>query len=462
MRVLLVTPYPPARDGLASYAVQLAKSLRGRGDTVEVVSPAPSGAEHSADFSTVAGLLSIMRLSRRADRTLVQFHPLFFLPGPSRLERLRQVLTLGLLFRWGRNLEVYVHEADYGAAARAGIRLAVLRWMWQQARRVLVHTNRERGQIIEAFQLDPSRVGVVEHGAGFIPKTHGEKIEARSALGIADRAFVFLCIGFIQPHKGFDRAARCFELLGKHPDIRLDIVGSVRVSTPEHDAYLRMLRRMIAANPAAHLHESYVNDVLFDRWILASDVVVLPYRQIWSSSVMERAGLFEKATIITPVGGLPDQARGNTVVVRNEAEMVAAMAQLAGVTPPAAGPSDSADGTTGREWAQRVITERARSLRSWHEPLADVRVQSRFPTQSIPALSLPLPPRSMGPKAVVLRVVHRLTRWELWPIVDHVNQLRWALVADGTGEESERATSSGAGADVEPDSADALKEDRIS
>ena len=53
MKTLIVSPYPPARDGLANYAVQLAKSLRAQGDRVTVISPYPSGAEHHADFGSL-------------------------------------------------------------------------------------------------------------------------------------------------------------------------------------------------------------------------------------------------------------------------------------------------------------------------------------------------------------------------------------------------------------------------
>ena len=46
---------------------------------------------------------------------------------------------------------------------------------------------------------------------------------------------------------------------------------------------------------------------MFDRWIVAADTVVLPYRHIWSSSVAERAALFGRPVIATRVGGLADQ-----------------------------------------------------------------------------------------------------------------------------------------------------------
>ena len=42
-------------------------------------------------------------------------------------------------------------------------------------------------------------------------------------------------------------------------------------------------------------------------FIVAADTVVLPYRHIWSSSVAERAAMFDRPVIATKVGGLADQ-----------------------------------------------------------------------------------------------------------------------------------------------------------
>ena len=44
MRTLVVSPYPPARDGIAAYALQQVRALRRAGDDVEVLSPGPSAA----------------------------------------------------------------------------------------------------------------------------------------------------------------------------------------------------------------------------------------------------------------------------------------------------------------------------------------------------------------------------------------------------------------------------------
>src|SRR3546814_3813969 len=54
----------------------------------------------------------------------------------------------------------------------------------------------------------------------------------------------------------------------------------------------------------------YVSDEEFDRWLVAADCLVLPYREIWSSSVIERAGIYGVPVIATDVGGLAAQGIG--------------------------------------------------------------------------------------------------------------------------------------------------------
>src|SRR5206468_4239631 len=105
---------------------------------------------------------------------------------------------------------------------------------------------------------------------------------------------VFVCPGFLQPSKGFDRAVAAFaDAVGSgapaSPPPRLYVVGSVRVSDPETEAYVERLAAACASVPGTTLVRGFVDDAEFDRWICAADVVVLPYRRSFSSGVLARA-----------------------------------------------------------------------------------------------------------------------------------------------------------------------------
>ena len=298
MKVLLATPYPPLRDGIAAYAAQVA---------------------------------AIARTFRA-------------LPG----------------------LAVTVHEVDHDRGRGRSREARAWRRLWAAVPTVRLHTEEERERFAAGFDYPNERIDVVHHGARFVKAYDGDRKAARAELGIADDAFTFLCIGFVQPHKGFDRAVRAFASLDRaERALRLDVVGSVRVATSEHDAYVAYLERLADTTPGTHLHLGFVSDVRFDQWIAASDAVVIPYRRIWSSSVLERALLFDRPVVTTAVGGLADQSGGAARLVHDPEELVVAMAELADV----AVTSIDEPGGRPRDGAQARIRQRARALHDWIDPL---------------------------------------------------------------------------------------------
>lgn len=72
-RILVVSPYPPVRDGIATYALQTVRALRRQGHDVEVLSPGPSAAHHHLDLVGPRGALALAKRIRDYDRVIVQF-----------------------------------------------------------------------------------------------------------------------------------------------------------------------------------------------------------------------------------------------------------------------------------------------------------------------------------------------------------------------------------------------------
>jgi glycosyltransferase involved in cell wall biosynthesis len=309
--------------------------------------------------------------------------------------------------------------------------------MWRSVDRVTVHTEPERESFVRAFGLAEERVALEKHGQHFQRHTRLDRAGARARLGIPNDQFMFLSIGFIQPHKGFDRAVRAFAGLGDH-GCRLDVVGSVRVEDPGFLAHLDELRSLAAATPGAEIHAGYVGDEEFDRWLVAADVVVLPYRHIWSSSVIERANLYERPVVATRVGGLGQQARPGTVLVDDDEALAAAMRDAAGVeddvaTPPRFAEVWDVGNGADREAVMAEIRARAAARRGsvTAAPAGEVApapTHASAPLRRLPALGLPEPSSARFGAGLLKRAVRRLTLWELEPVVEQVNQLQRAAV----------------------------------
>jgi glycosyltransferase involved in cell wall biosynthesis len=443
MRILMVSPYPPKRDGIATYAAQAVAHLQAQGHEVEVLSPEPSAAHHHLDFQ--AGPRFGAALARRVgayDKIVLQWHPAFFYRSSAPLHRAAVDAALAVAFHMAKEVEVWVHEFEYDDARGKGLRAQACRALFRSADGLYFHSETERARFLEAVPVDPASTHLAQHGATFVRRSEVSREQARESLGVDPDGTVFLCIGFIQEHKGFDRAVRAFAGMGTQ-GARLDIVGSTRLDEPDFVAHLNELDRLCASTPGAHLHEGYVSDELFDRWIIASDVVVLPYRHIWSSGVMERAALYEVPVIATRVGGLAEQAAGRLVTfVEDDTELAAAMWKAAGLTGIR---EETPWDLTGGDVFERVQSEvRARARRArggdvaftggTHSAPAPAAVDRAatgrvaLAVRRLPAFSRP-PATSLRPGVSQLKkAVRRLISWEVDPVVHHEHLLQQAVV----------------------------------
>ena len=433
----MVGPYPPVRDGIASYTVQEVQRLLADGHDVEVLSPGPSAAHHHLDLRSARGPLALAKRVRAYDRVIVQFHPdVFYAENMTPARRDAATLGLAAVFAIG-NVEVRLHEVNYAWGQDSSRSGALFRALWRLPKRITVHTEEERTRFCEAMQLPATRVDLLDHGTHFARRTDASRADARDRLGLGAAGHVFLSIGFIQPHKGFDRAVRAFAASGAaEAGATLHVVGSVRVEEDAYLSYLDDLRKLVADTPGVHLHDGYVSDELFDVWVVAADTLVLPYRFIWSSGVMERAELYERPVIATRVGGLHGQAGPNVTLVDDEHALAAAIRASAGIAaavpvrlPAAPWPVTPVvpGGPPDRLAIQAEIRQRAAAATAAHPRSARV-ARSRVPAESAPEslrdirlLDPPSPASSRLSAEVVKRAIRKLTAWEIDPVVHQLN-----------------------------------------
>ncbi len=328
MRILLVSTVPPTRCGIATYAAQEAARLREEGHEVTIASLDGAGeAALKLDLKRAAEIGRLAALVPSYDRCILHYQHDFFFTGLDQRQLVIHNALLAGLFAHG--VEVVAHEVIYDLLAGGAGRLVqhTERLKWRAAKRIVVHTLPEESRL--RALVPGARIVRRDHDLYFRAFRDVDQATARRELDVPAAARVFLCIGFLQRHKGFDRAMAAF---ASNPasDARLYVVGSARVEHPEIRAHVEELRQLAARDPRVVFHERFPSDAEFDTWIAASDVVVLPYREIWSSSVAARARLLGRRVIATAVGGLADQLGSGDVVVQGDAELAAA---LRGVSP---------------------------------------------------------------------------------------------------------------------------------
>jgi glycosyltransferase involved in cell wall biosynthesis len=443
VKVLVVSPFPPLRDGVGRYAAQEVEGLRADGHEVEVMAPVACAAHHVVDLKHGLGMRHLLRYADRYDRVILQYQPANYHRRSKGFSRLLTNIGMWMCFRSLANLTVVCHEIEYPAPGwrRWKPTALVKRRAWRSARNVVFHTEREVEEMRDRLGVVPRGYSVRPHGGHFRRATSEGRSAARERLGRDQHELLLLCIGFIQPHKGFDRALRAFARV-PGSRARLVIVGSIREETPDGLAHLEELRSLAAADPRAELRVEMLSDEGFDRWIVASDVVVLPYREIWSSGVFERAKLLGRPVIATDAGGIRDQASGDDVVVSDEDGLAKAMNDLVDEGPLQELPTpDSVEEAAGYVAAEAARRRGRGTVRPG--PLGDA-VHRLEEAAAITPMVLRSPRPVIGRALDVgRRVIFRILGWLVVPVVGQVNAFnRGAAEAlGGIADELERLRS---------------------
>lgn len=322
MKYLMISSYPPMKCGIGVYAYQMSKSLENEGELVDVLSPIEGGGDIKTDLRGYFNILKVLQYSRRCDKIILQYHEAFYYADRNLWNLFSIFCThisfIFLFFLLKDKIEVIVHEIPYVHTSKVDCFLEKMKWRICQ--KMVFHTHKEV-EIFESayFRLSPDQYIINCHNRYFLKYCEESRNESRRKLGISTASIIFLCIGFIQPHKGFDIALNSFK--DTKMSMELYVVGSLRVQWGDYIDYLNNLVGLSKEIPNAHVVNQYLTDEEFDRWINASDVIVIPYKEIWSSGVVARAKLFEKPVIARNTGGLKDQLEKTDLVFDNDADL---------------------------------------------------------------------------------------------------------------------------------------------
>ena len=196
---------------------------------------------------------------------------------------------------------------------------------YNQADKVLVHsTSALRGLVssgISEDKLTKIREGNFLHQ---LRQSNLSASQAKELLGVPADARLLLFFGWIQPRKGLDLLIEAFALLRRdHADLYLVIAG---LPGEDFRPYQNLINSLGIADRV----------VLALRWIPSdevpnyfgpADVVVLPYRRIHFSAVLQLAYAHGKPLIVTNVGGIDEtvsEDHTGIVAVSPDAQGIAA------------------------------------------------------------------------------------------------------------------------------------------
>jgi glycosyltransferase involved in cell wall biosynthesis len=336
-----VTPHPSQIALLTGgadqpYALGLTKALLAQGLTLDVIAGDELDNEEFRNTPSLrflnlrgnqdpkAGFLSkalrvLAYYWRLIGYALFAKPPIFHILWNNKFEAFDRTLLTLYYKALGKKVILTVHNVN--AAKRDGgdtpLNRFTLRFQYQHADHIFVHTDKMKSELVAEFAVRESAVTVIPFGINnAAPHTSLTPAQARQKLGIGPAEKVILFFGNIAPYKGLEYLVDAFrEVSPRHADYRLLIIGTPKLGS---ETYWTELRNKVSAiDPARTLQRlEFVPDADTEIYFKASDVLVLPYTEIFQSGVLVLGYSFGLPAIVADVGSLrEDVVEGRTGLV---------------------------------------------------------------------------------------------------------------------------------------------------
>jgi glycosyltransferase involved in cell wall biosynthesis len=195
------------------------------------------------------------------------------------------------------------------------------------ARRIIVHSNYIKTKLSDTFKIDPNKIVVIPHGNFdfYIPNISMNKCESRKKLGLKGSSHIILFFGYIREYKGLDLLLEAFETAASEdPQLELLIAGE-----PSSGVLLNKYQEIIRQSEVQEriiTHFNYIPAKEVAEYLVASDTVVLPYKNIDHSGIVHLAYSFDKPVIATKVGDFEEsieQGKSGFILEINNAKCLA-------------------------------------------------------------------------------------------------------------------------------------------
>lgn len=302
------------KNGILRFVQEQVASYVENGFPVNTVSLTPSETcNFSFNLGSLCGAFRWFLLAAKPKKALVVLHfynGIIFRKNPKlgRLSTLAlyilQILALAALGRMSSDSMVYFHELETNSEL-GWKRKWIINFSLKPFKMLVFYNNAFRLAVTSAYaDLSGRPFRIEDHSLHMTRLFTGSQNAARESLRVPAESVIFLCLGFIVRSKGFDCAIEAF-CKANRQDAYLYIVGSAGTDD-DANAFCGLLQTMAAGNSRVRIINQFVDDVAFDAWLQAADVVILPYRSISSSSVGARATVYRKTLFISNLPSLSD------------------------------------------------------------------------------------------------------------------------------------------------------------
>lgn len=167
--------------------------------------------------------------------------------------------------------------------------------------RVIVHCREARGLMADRYGRkneahEVSHPNLIEYYPNQISKQ-----DARQKLNLSENVRVFLFLGGVRPNKGLETLITAFKDLEDQNSILL-IAGK----PDTRNRYGEQLQQLASSDPRIRFHFGFIPDEELQVFYNASDIVVLPFTSILTSTSTILAMSFARPVIAPRMGCLPE------------------------------------------------------------------------------------------------------------------------------------------------------------
>jgi glycosyltransferase involved in cell wall biosynthesis len=324
VKVLYLSPYPPARDGIGSYTWTLANAVKDRGAEIAIVVPraySDSPPEVIGALTWAGHNYGDMRsvvAAWKPDIIHVQFAIAAFGGRTTALLRWLAVLQRDV----GVPIVATLHEYSRESLLLPLLGRAIHRYVASRCDVIVVHTSSAVTGVISRCGLPATKVVLIPHPtAAPAPCTSSAELRARFELGDAR---VLLAFGFIHIDKGLDDLVRALSIVrqkspGLLDNVRVVVAGAVRSRQGVFRVFEARDRfHLVRISSLVRRHglqrslvmTGYVPTGDVAGWFDLAAAAVLPYRRTEQSGVASLAQSFGIPVLASQVGGLAEQFKG--------------------------------------------------------------------------------------------------------------------------------------------------------
>jgi len=329
LRAVLISTFPPLREGIATYSSSLAKALIKYGKIqLVVLSSENYVGEKSPDITVRKAWkqnsfwypFSILKEVAKTKIDLVHIQheyalygsPLYsglfyILPFILKLMRKKVVVTMhSVILESSLNTEFFrEHSAGKNLVIlKKLLVVGVTMFIGYLSDCIIVHKRIAKRELSTKYGFNPKKIYVIPHGVESCC-TVVDPTFSKAKMNI--RGPTLFCFGFLRPDRGIEYAIRALKIvIRKHPNVKLIIVGHAHMfSIYEGIAYVDKLKDTIeelGLSGKVVFINRYIPEKELPFYFSLADIFVLPYTEkgiIGASGVISKILCYGKPIVFT-------------------------------------------------------------------------------------------------------------------------------------------------------------------